>query len=180
MPLQHTRSSRHAAQAGFTLIELMIYVSLTAVIVGLFGGILIVTTRIQGEQNSSVQVTQELNFLMNSIKRYVHDSTSYVISSPTQLVTETNDGVNRLSQTINYDSILKEVDLTEDDGVGAPVVSRLSSNKIHIDGLTFTDIRQGSSTAVHINIVATASTTNPVNAITRTLESTASSLVQEQ
>ena len=41
---------------GFTLIEVMIYIGLTAVVIGLFGGILITATRISGEQGSSVGV----------------------------------------------------------------------------------------------------------------------------
>lgn len=161
---------------GFTLIELIIYVSLTAIIIGLFGGILIVTSRIQGEQNSSVQVTQELNFLMNSVKRYVHESVGFSVVVNDQLLTHTREGFTRL---VSYDAGEFKIEVTDDDGIGQPDVSRLSSTKIKIDDLSFTDIRQGSSTAVHISITASASTTNPLNAVTRTLESTAASLMQE-
>lgn len=176
MRLLPTARQKASAHSGFTLIELMIYVSLTAIIIGLFGGILIITSRIQGEQNSSVQVTQELNFLMNSMKRYVHESVSYAVISATELQGYTSTGVIR---TIEYDAAGDFIELTEDDGIGQPEVSRLSSTKVRIDDLTFTDFRQGSSTAVQISITASANTSNPLNAVTRTLQSTAATLLQE-
>ena len=110
-------------QAGFTLIELMIYTGLTAVIIGLFAGILITATRIQGEQGSSAQVTQELNFLMTSIKRYVSSAVSYTVITPTQLQLTSDHGT---TQTVTYLAPLKIVDLTEDDGTGNPQTSQLS------------------------------------------------------
>lgn len=165
-----------SSQRGFTLIELMIYVGLTAVIIGLFAGILITTTRIQGEQSSSAQVTQELNFLMTSIKRYLAESISFDVESSTEVRFENN---NNTSVTVTYGAENKVVDLIEQAGVESPVTTQLSSAKIKIDDIEFVDIRQGSSTALYISITASASTTDPSRQATRTLESTVSSLTQE-
>ncbi len=171
-----TRSSR----AGFTLVELMIYMGLTAVVIGLFAGILITTTRIQGQQGSSVQVTQELSFLMSTIRRYVQSAVEYeVIDSGHVLITTDLNTLPPTQKDVAYDSLARKITLTE-FGVGDSVVSQLSSSKISIDKLTFIDIREGSSTALHISITASASTTDASRLSTRTLESTAATLLQQQ
>ena len=164
-----------SSRAGFTLVELLIYVSLSAVVIGLFGGILITATRIQGEQTSSAGVTRDLNFLVTTIRNYVHGAVSYTRDSATQVTLATDHGT---TQTIVYlpDEML--INVIDSDG-GTPVTSQLSSTNIRIDDLTFTDIRSGSSTALQFSITASASTTDPGREATRTLQSTASTLLQE-
>lgn len=172
-------AQRRGCTAGFTLVELLIYVTLSAVVIGLFGGILITATRIQGEQTASASVTSDLNFLSNTIRGYVHDSVSYTVGSATQVQLATDHGTTR---TIVYDADTKLISLT-DNGPGGEVVSQLSSSRIRIDDVTFTDIRNGvngSSTALQFSITASASTTDPGRQATRNIESTASSFVQEQ
>ncbi len=167
-------------QAGFTLIELMIYMGLTAVVIGLFAGILITTTRIQGQQSSSAQVTQELSFLMSTIRRYIQSSVEYEIIDSSHIVITTDlTTIPPTQKNVAYDSLAKKITLTE-IGADGSSVSQLSSAKISIDNLTFVDIREGSSTALHISITASASTTDAGRLSTRTLESTAATLLQQQ
>ena len=163
------------SQQGFTLVELLIYVSLSAVVIGLFGGILITATRIQGEQSSSAGVTRDLNFLVTTIRTYVHETVSYSWISASEVVLSTDHGTTR---TIVYLSDEKLINVIDNDG-GSPVTSQLSSTNIRIDDLTFTDIRSGSSTALQFSITASASTTDPGREATRTLRSTASTFLQE-
>jgi len=175
LPTNKQRLPR-TSRVGFTLIEVLIYVSLTAIVVGLLSGILITATRIQGQQTSSIDITKELSFLMSTIKRHVHSAIEYT-TTQTELTLNVGSG---LEEIITYDPVLKTVKLNEIDPVSGSSESQLSSDNIVIDNLLFTDLRQGSSTAVQITITASASTTNPQNAVSRTVQSTAAVYVQEQ
>ncbi len=162
-------------QQGFTLIELMIYTGLTAMIIGLFAGILITTTRIQGQQSSSAQVTQELNFLMTTLERYVHSATDFTVSAGHLGITIDQSTTKSIDLITGNHKIL----VTENSQSGS-TATFLSSSKILIDNLTFTALQDGNSKAVQIVITASANTTNPQQMVTRVLESTAALLVQEQ
>ena len=169
-------AQRRGCTAGFTLVELLIYVTLSAVVIGLFGGILITVTRIQGEQTASASVTSDLNFLSNTIRGYVQDSVSFEVPASDHVVLYTDHGTTR---TLLYLSAEKIINLV-DNGPNGEVVSQLSSSRIRIDDITFTDIRSSSSTALQFSITASASTTDPGRQATRNIESTASSFVQAQ
>jgi type II secretory pathway pseudopilin PulG len=168
------------SQKGFTLIEVMIYASLTAIIIGLFGGILITATRIQGQQSSSAKVTQELSFLMNSIKRIIHSGTDFSLVGANEITVVVDlDTIPPTTKKISWSAETKAITLTE-VGPGGQQVSTLSSAKSVIDNLTFTESSNGASKVVRIEITASASTTNPQQAFTRSLQSSAGILLQEQ
>jgi Tfp pilus assembly protein PilE len=172
--------SPRSSRAGFTLMELMIYMGLTAVVIGLFAGILITTTRIQGQQGSSVQVTQELSFLMSTIRRYVQSAIEYTVVDSEHVSITTDLTTSPPTQkNIAYNAVTRALTLTE-IGIDGSAVSQLSSSKITIDNIQFLDIREGSSTALHISITASASTTDAGRLSTRTIESTAATLLQQQ
>jgi Tfp pilus assembly protein PilV len=169
-----------AGQKGFTLIEVMIYASLTAIIIGLFGGILITATRIQGQQSSSARVTQELSFLMSSIKRIIHSGTDFALNGAHEItVVVDTDTIPPTTKKMSWSAETQAITLTE-VGPGGQQISTLSSAKSIIDDLTFTELSSGSSKVVRIEITASASTTNPQQAFTRTLQSSAALLLQEQ
>lgn len=176
----HTKHSV-AANGGFTLVELLIYTGITAIVIGLFAGILITVTRIQGQQSSSADVTQQLNFLMSTIKRHIHSSIEYRIDAGTNALTLIIDpGTTPPTQkVISFDSTGKRILLASSSPSGASQ-DQLSSVGIGVDELLFTELSQGSSTAIQIVITASASTTNPTQVLSRTLQSTAAILVQEQ
>ncbi len=170
-----------ANNAGFTLVELLIYTGITAIVIGLFAGILITVTRIQGQQNSSADVTQQLNFLMSTIKRHVHSSVEYSIDGDTNALTLIIDpGTAPATQkVISFDNEGKRILIASSSPSGT-TEDQLSSAGIGVDQLLFTELSQGSSTAIQIVITASASTTNPTQVLSRTLQSTAAVLVQEQ
>src|SRR5687768_10239551 len=74
-------------QRGFTLIELVIYMGLMSIVVGLFAGILVTIVRIQTQQTSARQVAAELNFVLSTITRDVRDSVSFTVSTSTLTLT---------------------------------------------------------------------------------------------
>lgn len=173
---------RLSASSGFTLIELMVYVGLTAIVMGLFGAILITVTRIQGQQSASSQVISELSFVMTSIKRHIHESASVDVVSPGRLeLVKDPDALPPETATILYDSTNKVIVLNE-EGLD-PHPGALSTNKITIDDVVFekfSDSNNISSVAVKISITASTNTTNPQNQVTRTLTATAAPFMQSK
>ena len=165
---------RHKKQAGFTLIELLIYTTLTAVIVGIFGSILVTITRIQGQQSGSTQVAREINFLMSTISSRIRDS--YDITSVTaneiNLLTNTYPGV---VTTIKLDNNVVKID---ENGSG---LDALTNNNITVNSLTFTqksDATNPSSTIIFVEIEASNTSPTPQGAVTRTVRTGVSPLLQ--
>src|SRR3989344_6942280 len=59
---------------AFTLIEILIYTGLTAIVGTLFGGILVGITKIQTRQNVLTDVNQELRFSLQYIQQLIRAS----------------------------------------------------------------------------------------------------------
>ena len=74
---------------GFTLIEVLIYVSVFAVAAGLLTSILVITTRVENNEIVSTQVGQELNLVLDTVQRMVRESSliECVNSSPSDPTT---------------------------------------------------------------------------------------------
>ena len=159
--------------AGFTLVEVLIYAGLSSVLIGLFAGILITSTRIQGQQSASTTLTGEINFLLATIKQKIGDSTNIVFTDDDDITLTTNTYPSFPTRIFLEDGLIK---LTENNQPATP----LSTTKIVIDSLMFVDLSVASSQAVQIQITASSNTTNPQNAATRSVQTTASPLIQAQ
>lgn len=59
---------------GFSLIEVLIYTAIIGMVGSFFVGILYTVTRIQNQQSSSIEVNQQLNFILSTLQRLVRDS----------------------------------------------------------------------------------------------------------
>ena len=166
--------------AGFTLVELVIYIALTAVVAGLFAGILVTTTRLQNKQGSSASLVQEMSFLSSTLQRYIHSASDFSVSENGELTVIINPLT--VPPTTKKISLADPgvVALSETDPTNGTVQSILSSNDIHIDELIFTERSQGASKSITMRITASASTTNPQKAASHTIESTAALYLQEQ
>src|SRR3989344_4737698 len=84
-------------QNGFTLIEVLLYVAILAMIAGLFTGILTVAARFQVTQSASNEVSQQLNFAMQTIQRLVRESSNIEKACPNldiSICPTGNDGNN--------------------------------------------------------------------------------------
>jgi len=165
-------------EGGFTLIELMIYTALTAIIVGLFGAILITVTRIQGQQNSSVQIAREVNFLLNSITGRIRDAV--------EILTPPGDSAQLSFRTNTYPGADTLIELSDDkvfiteDGQAAAAIS---PDRIVVDTLNFSVLQDPvspSSTTVVISITASFDTSNPLLEVTRSVQTSVSPLLLSQ
>ncbi len=160
---------------GFTLIELLIYIALFALVAGIFTGILVVVLRIQGQQIGLLEVSNQLNFVMQTIQRHVRESST--ITSPVPGVSDSS---------LSLDSGATVIALGNCGGVSNAICVNnepITTKKIMIPDLTFTHYITPSNHpdfpdthAVQIKITAKYNTTNPAQQVTRTLQSSASPL----
>lgn len=144
---------------GFTLVELLIYTALTVILVGLFGGILITVVRIQGQQNGIRQTTQEADFIVSTIKNRIRSATGVTVSSTTLTLATAASSTN--PTIISFAS--SSVYLQE----GAGEAAALSTGRVIIDELTFSERASGSDTAVDIFMSVSYNTENPQQAVTQ-------------
>lgn len=68
---------------GFTLIEILIYIAIFAIAAGLLIGILSTATRVQNRETASAEVSQQLEFVLQNIQRYVRESSNIDIPAGT-------------------------------------------------------------------------------------------------
>ena len=166
---------------GFTLVELMIYAGLTAMVMGLFGAILVTILKVQGEQTSSSKVSSELSFIMTTIKRHIHETETVAeVSSSSAHLIKDMLAVPTNEAFITYDAAQKLITIA-DTSIGS--VEQISSDQTRIDSLVFEkleDSENPASIAIRVTITASASTTDPGRQATRTLQATASPFVQSQ
>ncbi len=64
---------------GLTLIEVLLYAVILTVILGIFTGILTISTKVQVVNNSNAEVSSQLNFTMQTIQRLVRESSAIIV-----------------------------------------------------------------------------------------------------
>lgn len=156
-------------QRGFTLIELVIYMGLMAIVVGLFAGILVTIVRIQTQQTSSRQVANELNFIMNTITRDIRDSLAISVTSTMLTITTDEASTTPTIITLENGAVAKRE--------GTNPTSTLSTARVSADALTFTELISGATQAVQVILTLSFNTENPSQEYTQTLQTTAAPLL---
>lgn len=139
------------------MVELLLFVAITAVAVVAFVGILIVTVRTQVSQSSSAEVQTESSALLQSIQNYVQNAS--LVDIPMDTPTGT------LSLRMGTGSQDPTV-ITVSNGVvyvqqGSGAVQPLTSNRISVSDLTFTrHANPPAHDSVSVAFTATAKTAN--------------------
>ncbi len=88
---------------GFTLIEILLYVAILGIIAGLFTGILTVATRFQVHEAASNEVSQQLNFTLQTIQRLVRESSNIeFVRNDDPATIEVNEGDNQETSVTEY------------------------------------------------------------------------------
>lgn len=162
---------------GFTLVEVLIYVVIFAIVAGLSTGILLILTRVNQQQSASAEVTDQLNFIMQRIQYLVKQSSN--IEIPAGITTSTLKlrmenpsqdptclsligGVVKLAQ--GPDSVNRQ-NCTS-------VTSDLTSSRVVVDTFNFQKfIQYPGHDTISINIQMTYNSNNPQSQIQRTLQS---------
>lgn len=175
------------SERAFTLIELLIYVAIFAVVAGFFTSVLLITLRVQGTQTGVVNVSSELNFALQSIQRNIREATtiSYPASGSSgdhlDLAGGPSGNVTVSLEACGAPAINNAICITV--GAGAP--TPLTTSKVVINSLKFTRYTTASNNPVtpgtetiQFTIDASNNTSNPAEKITRTLSGAASPLNQ--
>ncbi|KKR88879.1 MAG: hypothetical protein UU85_C0001G0065 [Candidatus Wolfebacteria bacterium GW2011_GWA2_42_10] len=173
---------------AFTLIEILIYISIFAVASGLMIGILTAVLRVQQTESSSMEVTGQLNFVMQTISRLVRESSAVIvndvsndISNDASLGTVHSRLVLRVKDSgfnpsTDRDPIIIWNDsgtIKMSEGIGQnQKISVLTNNRVVADKLEFSKFVQypGHDT-VSVDIQLTYNSSNPNSRIQRSLRS---------
>ncbi len=172
------------SERAFTLIELLLYVAIFAVVAGFFTSILLITLRVQNTQTGIVEVSTQLNFALSRVQQYIQGSTA--ITSPAS-----GASANSLSVTGGSSGAIT-IALGTCGGVSNAIcvtdssgTNPLTSSKIAVTNLNFTHYTTASNNpvtpgteTVQISVTATNNTTDPAKLVTRTLQAAASPLNQ--
>jgi len=170
-------------KVGFTLVELLIYTTIFAVVAIALAYILTVFLRISGQQIASSEVSNQANFILQRIQGYVCS-----VQSPLIVVNDNGDDetdaplgnpykylVIKHSQETTADSgDIKSPILIYQDGFNAifkqgnQTAIRLNTDKVLVDALTFTKVSTppGRDT-VQVNLVLRYNSPNPAQQISR-------------
>lgn len=172
------------------MIELLIYVAIFAIVAGFFTSILLISLRVQSTQTGLVEISGQLNFVMQAVQRHVHDATA--VSAPAS-------GASGSTLTITKPSGIVTIAL---GSCGTPITTNavcvteagntdpITNDKIQVTNLTFRHYTTPSSLpcpgtpcvpsteTIQINISADNKSQNPAQFVSRTLQGSASPLNQ--
>lgn len=68
-------------KGGFTLLELLIYLSVFTVVAGLFLNIFVITARVQVRETADTEVSSQLQFAMQTIQRLIRESSAAYVAN---------------------------------------------------------------------------------------------------
>jgi len=98
---------------GFTLLEVLIYTGIMAIVGNLLSGLLVFSTKIQGRQTASIEVNTQLSFALQNIQRAVIDSSLIDIendvSTSTLVLRFKDESQNPTKIYIENDKLVKQI-----------------------------------------------------------------------
>ena len=148
--------------AGFTLIELMIYLAILSVITVVVADAFLILNKGKGGVEDKSELNSNLRFVIERMKRDVSSASSLTTPNTTAATSSSLVlvvGANSISYTITNDRIARQVD--------AQPVEYISSDKVKITSLYFNRLENTNTVldkkriSVEINIFATYNSTSP-------------------
>jgi len=163
---------------GFTLIEILLYVGITAVIAGSMFGIFNTVTKTGLKQSASNEASTQLNFVMQTVQSLVKSSS--LIESPIATTTATSTLKLRMEDPLKdptcislVGGIIKLAEGPDENNKQncTSTLSNLTDNNVVVDQLDFKKFSQyPGHDVVSLNIQITSSSTNATNRVTRNLQ----------
>ena len=160
------------SDAGLTLVELLVYTAIFTMSALFLVGILGVTTKVQTRQSSVNEINQQIAAIQDIIKQLVQES-SLIENEAGQASTAL---VLRMPETADDKTFIYAANkvLYLEQGVSATSINlaqRITNEKVKIDSFNVTKYENpGGLAVVQVNLVLSASTTNPQSAVTRTMQ----------
>lgn len=161
-------SLRDSRRRGFTLIEVLIFSAILAIVAVAFSSILISVTRVQVRQQAAAEVNQQSQFLLQTFQRYIETSSLIELAADTatttlklRMTSSTADPTYLyLSGGIVY---LKETD----SGTPQP----LTSSNVSVTNLTFKKrANPPGRDSVSIVFTVTYSTASPQKSFSQSID----------
>lgn len=138
---------------GFTLVELLVYIAIFGIASVFLTGTLVTSVRVQNKQTANNEVTNQLNFVLQTVQRLVRESSviektfEYAVDGSGVLI-ETNPCVNycvvklRMEKTAEDPTyVISKNSPPENNGAymkqGAGSEVKLNDNKVILNSLTF-------------------------------------------
>lgn len=155
-------------KSGFTLIEVLIYTALIGVAGVFLNSTLISVLRLQGQQSASTVVNQQIDFVLQNIKRSVLESSliemeGNVASSTLKL---------RMTDTALDPTLIYLSGTTVYIKKGAAAALALTTADVNADQLNFTKVSSyPGHDSVSVDISFSFNTDNPQQAFTKTINS---------
>lgn len=175
-------------QKAFTLIEILIYIAILSIVAVLFTGILSTGTRVQLQETAANEVSNQLNFAIQTIQRLVRDSSAIIVTNASTCTSAGDvDTVPGTAQPclklrmhddgqaggrdpifVWADSNLGKIQMKQGNGA----ISDLTTNKVVVpsDGLKFTKlINYPGHDAVQISLTLNYNTANVQSQVSRSI-----------
>ncbi|MCL4405314.1 MAG: prepilin-type N-terminal cleavage/methylation domain-containing protein [Patescibacteria group bacterium] len=166
---------------GFTLIELLLYVAIFAISAGIITSVMVNALRIQGGENSSTEVSSQLNYVLATVQRLVQQSSEIEYayegtSTSTPCTTFCTLELRNASSTLDPTWITSNANgvyVQQGGGTqGGGTVTAITNSLITVNNLKFTIYTfPGGNTTVQVNGSFAYNTSNSELAVTKTLES---------
>lgn len=153
-------------KGGFTLVELLIYVSIFSIAAIFLVAILMAVVKIQTRQSSSNEINQQLTFVSNTIRALVQESSNVETTAGTATTTLTLRMASSSRDSTLIFSSGTAVYLTE--GTSSPVM--LTDSNIRVDNFRVTKYENpGALALVQVDMSFTYNSSSTATPITRSL-----------
>ncbi|GEM_PF-771077 len=153
---------------GFTLVEILIYAGIVAVVGGVLTGILTTSLKVNQRESASSEVTQQLDFTIKTIERLVRQSSNVEI--PAGEATSTL--VLRMPDTAKDPTYIRYENeaLTIQEGSAEP--SSLTTSKVLVTAASFTKyVQDAGHDTVAVNLTLVNNVADAASRVERTLSS---------
>jgi type II secretory pathway pseudopilin PulG len=168
---------KYMGNKGFTLVEILIYISILAIVGGLISGILLTITQVYQRESASDEVTSQLSFTMQTIQRLIRESSNIEINSgitTTTIKLRMADAAKDPTCIFLDNGVIKLA-----EGPASPEspncttdFSNLTSDKVVVNTLNFVKLVQPSGhDTVSIELTMSYNSQNPKSQVQRTLQS---------
>lgn len=162
---------------GFTLVEILIYISIFVIIAGLSVGILLAITQINQRESAVTEVTGQMNFITQTINRLIRNSSNIEIaagSTTSVLKLRMQDSAKDPTCLSLVGGVIK---LAEGPDVSNPQnctsnTSDMTNNRVVVDTLDFKKSTQyPGHDAVSFTLAISYNSTNPKSQLQRVFQS---------
>lgn len=126
-------SKKHTA--GFTLVELLLFTTIFAMVSVAFVSIFVVITRVQSREGSTINVNQESQFALQTIQRLVQES-SLIEMEANQATTTVKLRMSEASQDPTYIYLSDSRLFVQETATGT--AQPLTSNRVVLSNVSFT------------------------------------------